>query len=430
MDGLTSDTFVSGLQCPLCEATYRLDEVTYTCPACGPAGTLDIIFDYDQLREASTPELISARIPPAAPTMWRYGPLLAVTDPAFYPPLPVGWTPLIAAPRLAEKIGIRELWIKDDGRNPTASLKDRASAMVVARARQLGITTVTTASSGNAAAALAGMCASAGIHAVIFVPHTAPQAKVTQLLVYGATVFLVQGTYDDAFDLCVQAAEEYGWYCRNTAMNPYTTEGKKTAALEVAEQLGWQAPDVFAVSVGDGNILAGQYKGFYDLRALGWIEKIPRMIGIQAEGSANLVHAWEHNIPPEKMEIGPSNTVADSISVGLPRDRVKAMRAVRETDGAFVSVPDSALLAAIPDMARLAGVFAEPAASAGLAGIYKACEKGYISPEDRVVLLSTGNGLKDIGGATRSLDYAGSAEKHIGVSYTIPPTLDAVRRHL
>jgi threonine synthase len=431
MSEITSSTFIAGLRCPLCGAKYALDEVTYTCPACGPAGTLEMAYDYERLRETITPERISANTGPEHWTMWRYGPLLAVTNPESFPPLPVGWTPLVSAPRLAQKIGIRELWIKDDGRNPTASLKDRASAMVVARARQLGLTTVTTASSGNAAAALAGMCASAGIRAMIFVPYTAPQAKITQLMVYGATVFLVKGTYDDAFDLSVLAAREYGWYCRNTGMNPFTAEGKKTAALEVAEQLGWQAPDAFVVSVGDGNIIAGQYKGFADLHALGWIDRIPRMIGVQAQGSASLVHAWENNIPPEEMRIGPSDTIADSIAVGLPRDRVKAMHAVRATNGALVSVPDSALLAAIPDMARLAGVFAEPAASAALAGVYKARARGYLGPEDSVVLLNTGNGLKDINGAMRSLSYIpseGRTDPHVGVSFNIPPTLDALRQ--
>jgi threonine synthase len=416
------NSFVLHTQCPICDLCFDLDDVAYTCPACGPAGTLDIVYDIPKLRAAITPQQISAQTAPSQLNMWRYRPLLPVVDDAFIPPLPVGWTPLIPAERLAKKLGVRELWLKDDGRNPTASLKDRASAMVVARANETGASVITTASSGNAAAALAGLCASAEKKAVIFVPASAPQAKITQLLVYGATVFLVQGTYDDAFDLSVDAASEFGWYCRNTAMNPFTTEGKKTAALEIAEQLGWQAPDVVIASVGDGNIIAGQYKGFADLHALGWIDKMPRLIGVQAEGSANLVHAWAHRLNPTLMKRGPSETIADSISVGLPRDRVKAMRAVRATDGLFLSVPDSAILAAIPELARSAGVFAEPAASTALAGLHKAITEGVVGPEDRVVLLITGHGLKDIPGAIRSLETETKA------AYPIAPSLDAVRR--
>lgn len=417
--------FITQTQCAICEACFKLDEVTYTCPYCGPAGTLDIVYDYGSLRAATTPGQISAKTAPSELNMWRYRPLLPVIDDDYLPPLPIGWTPLVHAPRLARSSGIRDLWVKDEGRNPTASLKDRASAMVVARANQIGASVVTTASSGNAAAALAGVCASAQKKAVIFVPHKAPQAKITQLLVYGATVFLVQGTYDDAFDLSVQAAQEYGWYCRNSGMNPFTTEGKKTAALEIAEQLGWKAPDVVVVSVGDGSIIAGQYKGFADLHALGWIEKMPRLIGVQAEGSANLVHAWKNKIPPAQMKIGPSETVADSISVGLPRDRVKAMRAVRATDGAFLAVSDAEILAAIPELAQGCGVFAEPAASTALAGLHKAIAEGLIRPDDQVVLLSTGHGLKDIKSAMQSLDVVG---ERAGKSYPVSPVMDDVRR--
>jgi len=419
---------LSHLQCPICGSRYDVNAVTYNCPKCGQAGTLEMIFDLERIKAQVTPAQISAQTAPRDYTMWRYRPLLPVQDAAFIPPLFVGWTPLVHAPRLAQRVGVRDVYVKEEGRNPTASLKDRASAMAVARAMEINAPIVTTASSGNAAAALAGVCASANRQAVIFVPASAPQAKVTQLLVYGATVFLVQGSYDDAFDLSVQAAEEFGWYCRNTGINPYTTEGKKTAALEVAEQLGWHAPDVVLVPTGDGNILAGQYKGYADLTALGWIEKVPRLIGVQAEGSASLVHAWEQNIAPENMTIERAETVADSISVGLPRDRVKAMRAVRSTGGAFISVSDDAILAAIPDLARQSGVFAEPAGSTALAGLYTAREKGLIGADERVVLMVCGNGLKDIPGAIRSLGHSPAAEKHVGTATAVAPSIAEVRR--
>jgi threonine synthase len=300
----------------------------------------------------------------------------------------------------------------------------------VARALEIGAEVVTTASTGNAAAALAGLCASAGLKAVIFVPATAPEAKIAQLLVYGATVFLVQGSYDDAFELCVQSAEEYGWYCRNTGMNPFTTEGKKTAAYEIVEQLGWQAPDVLIVGVGDGSIIGAQYKGFEDLLAMGWIKKMPRLIGVQAEGSSSLVRAWISGQDPALMAPGPAETVADSISASLPRDRVKAMRAVRQTGGAYVSVSDEAILAAIPELAQQTGVFAEPAAAATLAGLRQAQLEGAIAPNERVVLLVTGSGLKDIRSAMRSVGTAHQVGATMADVRNLIDQLDVVRSSL
>jgi threonine synthase len=406
-----TSTFVSHTQCTICGTRYDLDEIKYTCPKCGPAGTLDIAYDFERLGKAAKRNELSTE-----PTMWRYRPLLPIHDDALIPPLPVGWTPLFTAQRLAKSLGLRSVWIKDDGRNPTASLKDRASAMVVARAKQIGAEVVTTASTGNAAAALAGVCASAGLRAVIFVQEKAPPAKIAQLLVYGATVFLVRGTYDEAFDLCVQAAEEYGWYCRNTGMNPYTTEGKKTTAFEIAEQLGWRVPDAVVVSVGDGSIIGGQYKGFRDLLSLSWIRELPRLIGVQAEGSSSLVRAWKNGENPASMTPGPAETVADSISASLPRDRVKAIRAVRETNGAYVSVSDDAIIAAIAELGRETGVFAEPAAAATLAGLRQAQLEGVIQPDERVALLITGSGLKDIASAMRSVERSSRAGHHVDAS--------------
>jgi threonine synthase len=390
--------FVSELRCVICGRTYQPDEVQYTCPVCGQVGTLDVLYDVETQRRTVPRESIERH---PDPTMWRYRLLLPLAESAAVPPLAVGGTPLYRAPRLAEHLGLAQVWVKDDGRNPTGSLKDRASALVTARAMAEGIEVVTTASTGNAAAALAGLTASVGMPAAIFVPASAPEAKIAQLLTYGAKVLLVQGNYDMAFDLAVQAAERYGWYNRNTGMNPYTLEGKKTVAFEIAEQLGWQMPDVVVVSVGDGNIISGVHKGFRDLLALGWIDRIPRIIGVQASGSAACYQVWKDGGDPAKMQPIHSQTVADSIAADLPRDRVKAVRAVRETNGAFVSVPDQAILDGIPVLARLSGVFAEPAAASVYAGVRTALEEGHVRPVDRVVLLVTGNGLKDIKSAMR-----------------------------
>lgn len=407
---------IKELRCPLCDRAYAPDAVQYTCPACGEVGTLDVLYDYAALKISVDRAAIAA----GPNSMWRYKPLLPIQPESTVPPLRVGWTPFYDAPRVAAELDVAQVWLKDDGQNPTGSFKDRASAMVVARAIELGIETISTASTGNAAAALAGVCASVGKTPIIFVPASAPEAKIAQLLVYGATVLLVNGTYDQAFDLCTQICLAEGWYCRNTAMNPFTTEGKKTAAFEIAEQLGWNVPDVVVVSVGDGNIIAGVYKGFYDLHQLGWIDRMPRLIGVQAAGSAALYHAWKDGTRAEDMQPIDAQTVADSISAGLPRDRAKGLRAVRQTQGAYVSVTDEAILASIPRLARLSGVFAEPACAAAFAGAEQARREGHILPTDTVALLLTGNGLKDIRRAQQS----------VGAGLLVEPTLESVKSAL
>lgn len=411
---------IQKLRCSICSREYAPDEVAYTCPVCGAVGTLDVLYDYDALRASIDRDAISAS---REMSMWRYKPLLPVGGESIVPPLAVGMTPLYDSPRLAEALGVRQALVKDDSKNPTGSLKDRASALVIARATEAGITTVSTASTGNAAAALAGLGASvqhAPMKTVIFVPATAPEAKIAQLLIYGATVLLVEASYDVAFDLCVEVCALEGWYCRNTGMNPFTAEGKKTVAFEIAEQCGWDVPDVVIVSVGDGNIIAGVHKGFSDLRRLGWIERIPRLIGVQAEGSSPLVHAWQHGLSAVEMQPVEAHTIADSISAGIPRDRAKALRAVRQTGGAFVAVSDEHILRSIPPLAQLTGVFAEPAAAAVFAGAQRALELNYLQPDDRVALLLTGNGLKDVK----------RAQQAVKGGLRVPPDVDAVRRAL
>jgi threonine synthase len=281
---------------------------------------------------------------------------------------------------------------------------------------------VTTASTGNAAAALSGICATVGMPNVIFVPATAPEGKVAQLLSYGSIVLLVEGTYGAAFDLCLEAADANGWYNRNTGYNPYMSEGKKTVSYEIAEQLGWEAPDVVAVGVGDGCIIGGIYKGFFDLVQLGWIDRMPRLIGVQSTGSDYLTQAWENGEDVLAKEPIDADTVADSISAELPRDRLKAMRAVRESGGAFVAVPDEEILAAIPEMARNSGVFGEPAGAAAWAGLQAAAERGLVDAGDRAVVLNTGSGLKDVASAMRAAAEAGIEGARI------PADLAAVER--
>ncbi|MCS7261641.1 MAG: threonine synthase [Anaerolineae bacterium] len=396
---------ILSLKCLICGKEYHPDEVEYVCPDHGDEGILDVQYDYECIaRRISQGDLLHN----TDYSMWRYRPLLPLRADASVPPLLVGWTPLLRANRLAAELGLKHVWIKDDGRQPTGSLKDRASAIAVVKAQEKGAQVITTASTGNAAAALAGLCASVRQRNVIFVPQSAPPAKIAQLLVFGSQVLLVQGSYDDAFELCLLAAREYGWYNRNTAYNPYMTEGKKTVALEICEQMGWQAPDAVFVSVGDGCIIGGLHKGFRDLYHLGWIDHIPRLIGVQAAGSAYLYEAWVNQEDVLTKPPIAAHTVADSISAGLPRDRLKAMAAVRDTKGAFVRVSDDEILAAIPALARGSGVFAEPAGAAAYAGLLKALSDGQVHADERIVVLVTGNGLKDVPNAMRSVEQIGT----------------------
>jgi threonine synthase len=401
-------------KCILCGSEYDPKTTRYVCPNHGDDGILDTILDHKKINTTTSPSAISNS---RDFSIWRYAPLLPLDDARkSAPPLHIGWTPLYRSTTLGPQIGLSNLYFKDDGRNPTASFKDRASAVVVAKARELGVEIITTASTGNAGAALAGLAAAAKMPAVIFVPQTAPQAKIAQLLIFGARIILVKGTYDQAFDLCLEVSKEFGWYCRNTAFNPYTVEGKKTASIELCEQLGWKAPDSIFVSVGDGNIISGLWKGLRDLLELGWINKIPKLIGVQAEGSAACYNTWKSGT--EKITIVNAQTVADSISADLPRDGVRAVRAVRETGGAYLTVTDDEILAAIPELARGEAIFSEPAASAAYAGLKKAVKQGLVKSDETVVCMLTGNGLKDIS----------SAMKVAGAGTVIEPTLDAVKQ--
>jgi len=418
----------TGYRCSLCGAEYLPGQVTYTCPKDG--GNLDVILDYEYIKKKFHAEDLTSR---TESSLWRYLPLLPVNEPAgdSTPLHAAGWTPVFALPRLADKLGLKHLWLKDESRNPTASFKDRASAVVVTRARELKAEVVVTASTGNAGAALAGMSAAVGQKAVIFAPKSAPQAKVAQLLIFGAKVILVDGSYDDAFDLTVKAADEFGWYCRNTGYNPFTVEGKKTAAFEIWEwwmeaHRDWHKQDspldnhppltVF-VSVGDGNIISGIHKGFKDLLALGWIPNLPRIIGVQAEGSAAIANAFHANT--EIITPVSATTIADSISVDLPRDGVRAVRATKETGGTYITVSDDEIIKAIAQLGKM-GVFAEPAGAAAYAGLVKATDSGVVGGDDPILVMNTGSGLKDIRAAMQAVQSAPIIE----------PTLEAVKKIL
>jgi threonine synthase len=395
-------TKFAGYRCSLCGRSYSPEEVKYTCLDDG--GNLDVILDYSAIQKQYSPQDIFKS---QEASIWRYLPLLPVDNPGGRgtPFHAAGWTPVYHVPQLASRYGLDKLWIKDESRNPTASFKDRASAVVVARGREINSEVIVTASTGNAGAALAGMSAAIGQKAVIFAPRTAPPAKIAQLLIFGATVFLVDGTYDHAFDLTIEASNEFGWYCRNTGYNPFTAEGKKTAALEIWEWMMTRQPNikeqlVIFVSVGDGNIISGLHKGFKDLLQLGWLEAMPRIFGVQAKGSAAIANAFlagNETITPVSAQ-----TIADSISVDLPRDGVRAVRAARETSGGYIKVSDDEIIAGIAELGKV-GIFAEPAGATALAGVIKAAQSGIITADDQVLAINTGSGLKDVRAAMQAI---------------------------
>jgi threonine synthase len=382
----------------------------YVCPTCSEKqvpggvtrGVLEVVIEdlpttWPSARPGS-PEFLMAFLP--------------IDDPRHIPPLPVGDTPLLAAPVLCREMGMDHLWVKDDTRNPSGSTKDRASQLVVAKALEYGADTVATASTGNAATALAAVAASAGLRAVVFVPADAPPAKLVQMLSYGAEVLPVAGSYDDAFELSLVACDRFGWTNRNTAFNPFTIEGKKTAALEIAAAMTPDAPDAVVVTAGDGVITSGLAKGFADLEAAGLIAHRPRLVVVQPSGTAAIATALRDGAD-DIVPVPGAASVADSLTVEAPRNAMLCLREVRASNGAGVIVSDDAILAAIPRLASLTGVFAEPAAAAALAGLDAARAEGLVDRDERVVLMITGSGLKDVAAATRALEMPKPVEAKI-----------------
>lgn len=396
--------FVQGLQCVFCGTRYP-PRVLFTCPTCGVSGILDVRYDYPAIARRLTRRALANRRDLGH---WRYRELLPIREGALLPDLLVGGTPLTAARSLARYLGLRQLHLKDDGRNATGSLKDRASAIGVVKARERGRKIIACASTGNAASSCAGMAASMALRSVIFVPQRVPEPKVIQLLMFGAIVVRVCGSYEQAFQLCQQACDRWGWYNRNSGINPYLVEGKKTVALEIAEQMSWEPPDWVAVSVGDGCTLAGVWKGFRELRELGLIPRAPRILGVQASGAAPITAAFLNGEPVRPVE---PQTIADSIAVGVPRNWKKAVLAVRESGGVMLNVTDEEILEAMSYTGRLAGIFAEPAAAAAVAGIRRATSDGIIGRRALTVAVITGNGLKDVH----------SARAAAGEPFDVPP---------
>ena len=377
-------------QCSDCGKQIPAGEIIYLCPDCNtkqqpdqpPLGVLKVIYDYKTLSELSFRELEEN----------DFLHLLPVNNKKSFPNLRVGQTPLYEIDSLDGEVIDFKLFLKDDSQNPTFSFKDRASAVVSAFAKENGIDTIVAASTGNAGSSLAGMCAAQGQKAMIFVPSTAPKAKLTQIMMYGATLVPVAGNYDKAFDLSIEATKRHGWYNRNTAYNPFTIEGKKTVSFELFSQLKEQLPDFIFVPVGDGVIISGVYKGFVDLLELGIIEKMPIIVAVQAAGSCNLIE----NIGKEEFVSTPSDTIADSISVDIPRNFHMAAGYITKYHGQTAIVSDNDILRASSLLAKNTGIFTEPAAAAAFAGFLSYKSRFLIPKASTNVVLLTGSGLKDL----------------------------------
>ena len=410
---------MNGYRCMACSATQAADFDGFLCPVCG--GNLDITYDF-----AAAAKEIGGKFPGGCQDLFRFSALLPLQQPRSPFPLRVGGTPLYSAPRLGELAGLRKLYLKDETLNPSASLKDRASAVAVARALDIGAGVISVASTGNAGSSLACLAAATGLSAVVFVPASAPTAKLTQMLAFGARVLAVQGNYDDAYDLCLAASDEFGWFNRSTGYNAFTREGKKTCAYEIWQDLGGRAPDRVVVPTGDGNILSAIWKGWCDLQAVGLIDRLPKIDCAQSEGSdavSETIRRIRSNNNPavnwstvEVQEVEAS-TIADSISVDQPRDGLAAVKAVIQSGGEAVTVPDQEILAAIPEMASTAGVFPEPAAATPWAAVKRMVREERIAADELIVCIVTGSGLKDI---TNARSVAGEPR-------LIEPSLKAVR---
>lgn len=393
------------LKCVKCGREFNEAEILYTCPDCGIDGILDVVLDYDRIRKELTREYLKNN---SDYSLWRYLPAIPLENTEGIQPLQVGWTPLYNIKSLSRETGLSSFFLKDDSRNPTASLKDRASAVGVAKAVELERNVMCAASTGNAASSLSGFAACAGIKTYIFVPETAPEAKVTQLLIYGSNVFLVKGTYDEAVELCFKAADEFGWYNRSCGINPYLLEGKKTISYEICEQLEWRAPDIAVVAVGDGCTIGGVWKGFKECFELGLIDKFPKIVGVQAENSNPVTRAFNKNT--YEFEYRVPETLADSISVGIPRNGIKALNALHESGGYMVDVSDDEILEAMKILAQKTGVFGEPAGVTSFAGIMKMKELGLLKGDEKVVSIVSGSGLKDIKSAIKAAGKANHVE--------------------
>lgn len=388
---------MNGFSCIGCGKSFGSGYGGYTCDDC--SGNLDVQYDYGAVKKEFTLELLKNN---PRKDVWRYMPLFPIENIKSVPPLSMGMTPLYRNNWIEADTGFSEVYLKDDTGLPSGSFKDRAGSVVMAVAREKGVEVVACASTGNAGCSWACMGAACGVKVIIYVPKTAPRAKIAQLKVYGSQIRIIDGTYDNAYDLCVKDCIENNYFNRCTGYNPYTREGKKSVSFEIWEQLNYRIPEAVFVPVGDGNIISGVWKGFRDLKNLDLIDRMPRLIAVQSEDSDAVTRTVEKFASSGagtagEIETVKATTIADSISVDKPRDGLAAVKSVIESGGMAVRVSDREIIDTIFYIASRSGIFAEPAGATSVAGLRKIADEynkeHFIGP---VVCLITGNGLKDI----------------------------------
>lgn len=400
--------FVSGLGCRECGRGYPV-EALHVCEFC--FGPLEVRYDYEAIGAA----ISRAGVAAGPTTIWRYAPLLPA-PPRHPVDLGAGFTPLVRADRLAAELGLGELWIKDDTLNPTGSFKDRVVSVALTTARELGFKVAACASTGNLANSVAAHAARAGMRSIVFIPHDLEQAKIVTTAVYGGQLVAVEGTYDDVNRLCAELASEHPtWAFVNVNVRTYYAEGSKTLAFEVAEQLGWQAPDHVVVPIASGSQLTKVHKGFGELWKVGLLDEEPhvRISGAQAAGCSPVATAFaEHS---EHLRPQRPNTIAKSLAIGNPADGWYALEAVRASGGAVGSVTDAEIVEGIRLLARTEGIFTETAGGVTVATLAKLANEGVVRGDERVVALVTGHGLKTVD----------AVAGHVGPTATIAPTMEA-----
>ena len=398
---------VLGLRCRECGREYAAAPI-FTCEWC--FGPLEVAYDYDAITASVSREKIAA----GPSTLWRYADLLPVaSDPAV--DLGTGFTPLVRADRLAAELGLGEVWVKNDTRNPTNSFKDRVVSVALSKALEFGFKVFACASTGNLANSVAAHAARAGMRSYVFIPSDLEQGKVATTAIYGGNLVAIKGNYDDVNRLCAELAGIYQWAFVNVNMRPYYAEGSKTLAFETAEQLGWSVPDHVVVPVASGSLLTKIRKGFEELHKVGLLDREPelRVSGAQAEGCSPVARAWldgADTIKPVKPD-----TIAKSLAIGNPADGYFALDAVRQTGGGLAAVTDDEIVDAMKLLARTEGIFAETAGGVTIATLKRLAAEGIVRPDERVVAYVTGHGLK-------TLD---AVEPSVGPTAVIPPTLDA-----
>lgn len=402
---------VSGMVCVRCGRDFDLLKRALWCPDCGMEGILDVQYDYNSIGKILTPARLAQT---TIRTQWRYLPLLPVRGSKRVPPLEVGWTPLYEATTLAQTVGMDQIWLKDEGKNPTGSVEDRATAVAVTRAREDNYSMVTCGTTGNTALSAAAAAASVGLRTMLFISHDAPDGYIAQLLLFGCEVFVVEGGYEDAIRLSLRCAEEYGWYNCNKAINPFLAEGEKTVTFEMAEQMRWAVPDCIVVAVAEGCTIAAVWKGYCEMKQLGWISRLPKMIGVQAEGASPIYTAWKEERDPTVVR---TETLAESLAVGAPRNWRKAIAAVRESGGMMVTASDREILQAMHLLGERSGLIVEPGSAATLAGLVSLLRSRRLARTMSVVLLIAGGGFR----------HPAAAIEATGAARTVPPDFNQLR---